>query len=273
MRKLTVRREEVLDAIRAHIRHIRHTSLPPSRWELARALSLKNASSVDWHLLKLAQKGWIELMPDIQRGIRLLDQDLPVIEPLGEIAAGDPIVAQSRTTERLPAVIADRFRPRPSYFLTVRGDSMNRTGLHDGDLVAIRADAEPYDGKIVVARLDNEVTLKRYRRIDDATVELCPESHNAAHSPLRIDGYVVGATAGTLGSGRNRAAADRAAAMEEKWGVRWRRGAASRTQKDGLDRDCDTRGGAKSELHIDGIAVGALIGQGFNPVEHRKAAP
>ena len=61
--------------------------------------------------MKLAQKGWIELMPDTQRGIRLLDRDLPVIEPLGEIAAGEPIVARSRTTERLPAVIADHFRP------------------------------------------------------------------------------------------------------------------------------------------------------------------
>lgn len=204
MRKLTDRQEEVLDAIRAHIRR---TSLPPSRWELARALNLKNASSVDWHLLKIAQKGWIELMPDTQRGIRLLDQDLPVIEPLGEIAAGEPIVARSRTTERLPAVIADRFRPRPSYFLVVRGDSMDRTGLHDGDLVAVCSDAEPCDGKIVVARLDNEVTLKRYRLIDEKTVELCPESHNEAHAPRRIDlakeemhidGYVVGALMGGI---------------------------------------------------------------------------
>ena len=105
----------------------------------------------------------------------------------------------------IPADIADHFRPRPSYFLTVRGDSMNRTGLHDGDLVAIRADAEPCDGKIVVARLDNEVTLKRLRRIDSQTVELCPESRNEAHMPRRVDlarenfhldGYVVGALIG-----------------------------------------------------------------------------
>ena len=128
-----------------------------------------------------------------------------MIESLGEIAAGEPIVARSRTTERLPAVLADRFRPRPSYFLTVRGDSMNRTGLHDGDLVAVRADTEPCDGKIVVARLDNEVTLKRYRLVDVNTVELCPESHNEAHvaqridlakEELHIDGYVVGALIG-----------------------------------------------------------------------------
>ena len=146
-------------------------------------------------------------MPDTQRGIRLLDQDLPVIEPMGEIAPGEPLVAHSRTTEHLPAVIADRFRPRPSYFLTVRGDSMNRTGLHDGDLVAIRPDSELRDGKIVVARLDNEVTLKRLRRIDEETVELRPESRNRAHQPrridlpneeLRIDGYVVGGLMGGM---------------------------------------------------------------------------
>ena len=204
MRKLTGRQEEVLDAIRACIRR---KGLPPSRWELAHALGLANASTVEWHLMKLAQKGWIELMPDTQRGIRLLDRDLPVIEPLGEIAAGEPIVAQSRTTERLPAVIADHFRPRPSYFLTVRGDSMDKTGLHDGDLVAIRTDAEPSDGKIVVARVDNEVTLKRLHRLDAETVELCPESNNAAHEPRRvdltkdalfIDGYVVGALMGGM---------------------------------------------------------------------------
>ena len=117
------------------------------------------------------------------------------------------MVAQSRSTERLPAVIADRSRPRPSYFLIVRGDSLDRTGLHDGDLVAIRADAEPCDGKIVVARLDDEVTLKRYRRIDEQTVELSPESHNTQHAPRRIDltketlsldGYVVGALMGGM---------------------------------------------------------------------------
>ena len=199
MRKLTDRQEQVLDAIRAHIR--RH-SLPPSRWELAASLGVRNASTIDYHLLRLAHKGWIELMPDTQRGIRLLDQDLPVIDPLREIAAGEPIVAQSRIAERLPAVIADRFRPRPAYFLVVRGDALDRTGLHDGDLVAIRADAEPCDGKIVVARLDNEITLKRYRRIDEQTVELRPESFNAEHAvrrinlakeELHIDGFVVGA--------------------------------------------------------------------------------
>ena len=204
MRELTTRQEQVLDAIRAHIR--RH-GLPPSRWELARATGLKNASGVEYHLLKLQAKGWLELLPDTQRGIRLLDQDLPVIEPAGEIAAGEPIVAPSRTTERLPAIIADRFRPRPSYFLTVRGDSMDRTGLHDGDVVAIRADAEPCDGKIVVARIGSEVTLKRLRRLDARTVELCPESHNEAHAPrridlakeaLEIDGYVVGAVLGGM---------------------------------------------------------------------------
>ena len=84
---------------------------------------------------------------------------------------------------------------------------MNRTGLHDGDLVAIRADTEPREGKLVVARIDNEVTLKRLRRIDTQTVELHPESHNPVHEPrrvdlsegeLHIDGYVVGALMGRM---------------------------------------------------------------------------
>ena len=153
--------------------------------------------------MHLALKGWIELPEGrTQRGIRLLDEDLPVIEPLGEIAAGEPVVAESRTTESLPAAVAERFRPRPSYFLTVRGDSMDRYGLHDGDLVAVCAGGDACDGKIVVARIDNEVTLKCLVRLNAREVELRPESHNRTHRATRInlertaldiDGFVVGA--------------------------------------------------------------------------------
>lgn len=205
MRELTERQEEVLAAIRAHMRRNR---VPPSRAELAAALGVKSLSTVKEHLMHLALKGWIELPEGrTQRGIRLLDEDLPVIEPLGEIATGDPIVAESRTVESMPSAVADRFRPRPSYFLTVRGDSMDRTGLHDGDLVAVRAASDARSGKIVVARFDNEVTLKRLVRLNAYEVELRPESHNRAHcvkrinlarTTLDIDGFVVGALLGRM---------------------------------------------------------------------------
>lgn len=146
-------------------------------------------------------------MSGAAREPNLLDKELTIIDPFREIATHESMAAQSRTTERLPAVLANRFRPQRSYFLSMPRNPLDRTGVHDDDLVAIRADAEPCDGKIVVARLDNEVSLKRYRRVDEETVELRPESHNEAHALRRIDlskedlhtdGYVVGALMGGM---------------------------------------------------------------------------
>ena len=194
----TKRQRDALAAIRAHMRE---HGMAPTRSELARALGLKNASGVTEILLHLQLRGLIEVHPRKQRAIKLLDDELPVVEPLGEIAAGEPIIAPSRTTKSLPLVVAEQFSPSPDYFLRVRGNSMNRV-VNDGDLVAIRADATECEGKIVVARIEGEVTLKRLRRIDAQTVELRPESTNPEHQPrridvsredLQIDGYVVGA--------------------------------------------------------------------------------
>ena len=89
--------------------------------------------------------------------------------------------------ERVPAAVADCLRPRPDYFLTVRGDSMDRTGLRDGDVVAVRATWEAMSGDVVVARFGDEVTLKRFRRIDRRNIELVPESSNPEHEPIRLD--------------------------------------------------------------------------------------
>ena len=160
-------------------------------------------------------KGWIELSPDTKRGIRLLDEasvDLPLVDlvtPRGEIAAGEPIVAEERIVDRIPEAVAERFSPRPDYFLTVRGDSMDRTGLRDGDVVAVRATPEAKSGDVVVARFGDEVTLKRFVRLDERHVELRPDSHNPEHEPIRIDlakhilnidGVGVGALIGGLGA-------------------------------------------------------------------------
>ena len=118
------------------------------------------------------------------------------------MAAGEPIVAESHVVERIPAAVADRFRPRPSYFLTVRGDSMDATGLRDGDVVAVHATSEAKCGDVVVARFGDDVTLKRFKRRSARYVTLVPESSNPEHVPmeldlgkhiLQIDGIVVGA--------------------------------------------------------------------------------
>ena len=174
-------------------------------------MGLRHVSAVGYHLQALRNKGWIELLPDQNRGIRLVKDECPVV-PSGTIAAGEPILAEGRVVERLPYTITRRFVPKPDYFLQVRGDSMDRVGLRDGDLVAIQAVPEAVHGQIVVARIDNEVTLKRFVRTARDRVELCPESYNEEHQPividlsnteLNIDGVAVGALIGRLADVNN----------------------------------------------------------------------
>ena len=188
MDDLTRRQRETLDAIRVAIQ--RH-GYPPSRRELARALGIGHAQSVSEHLSALQKKGYIDLVADVNRGIRLLDDgEVPLVDlvsPIGEVAAGQPIPAEDRIVNRIPSVVAEQFSPRPDYFLTVRGDSMDRMGLHDGDIVAVRATPEARNGEVIVARFGDEVTLKRFHRVDARHVDLHPQSHNPKHQVMHID--------------------------------------------------------------------------------------
>lgn len=205
MRRPSPRAQEALDCIKDYMER---NGIPPTRTELAEALGLSDASSVTGHLDILQRGGWIQIAPNKKRAIRVLDvDDIPLLGPLAEIAAGTPILADGNIVERIPAAVGARFRPRPDYFLTVRGDSMNLTGLRDGDIVAIRQKDEADNGDVVVARFGDEVTLKRFVRIDERHVELRPESDNPAHVPLQIDlakhilhidGVAVGALIGGL---------------------------------------------------------------------------
>ena len=199
MQELTDRQQEVLDSIKDHIR--RH-GVPPTRTELAHGLGLAEASSVTGHLKRLTEAGRIAILPNKNRAMRVVDEELPLIGALAEVAAGTPIVCEAHILERVPAAIADRFHPRPDYLLTVRGDSMENAGIRDGDLVAVRRTPDPKNGQIIVARFGDEVTMKRLIRIDERHVELRPESQNEAHEVLRLDlvkhilqieGVVVGA--------------------------------------------------------------------------------
>ena len=204
MRSLTKRQEQILEWIK---RFIQKQGIPPTRAEVAYGVGLKDASCVGPHLQTLAEGGWIQLLTKKNRGIRVLDELLPLVRPLAEVAAGTPILSEAHIVERVPAVIANRFRPHPDYLLTVRGDSMDRTGLQDGDVVAIHKTATARSGQVVVARFGDEVTLKRFYRQDDRHVELRPESHNPSHQVmhldlakhrLEIDGVAVGAMIGEL---------------------------------------------------------------------------
>ena len=198
MPELTERQREILNRIKAHVRE---HGMPPSRTELAHALGLADASSVAAHLKRLAEGGWIELIPNTPRGIRVLDDDIPLIKALTEVAAGTPIVCEAHIVQQLRAGIADPFWPRPDYMLIVHGDSMEDAEVHDEDVIAVAKTSEVKSGQVVVARFGDEVMLRRFIQIDDRHVELRPESKNRAHKVLKldlakhildIDGVVVG---------------------------------------------------------------------------------
>lgn len=199
MPELTKRQRDVLNAIKSHMHQ---HGMPPSRTELAHGLGLADASSVAAHLRRLAEGGWIELIPNRPRGIRVLDDDIPLVNAPTEVEAGTPIVCDAHIVQRLPAIMADYFWPRPDYMLIVRGDSMDQAGVRDEEVIAVAKTAEVKSGQVVVARFGDEVTLRRFIQIDDRHVELRPESNNPAHKVLKldlakhildIDGVVVGA--------------------------------------------------------------------------------
>ena len=207
-RALTDRQREALDAIRTSLRE---RGVAPSRVELATAMGLQNPSGVDGHLSALAKKGWIELLPSVDRGIRLLREGLPIVDAdhLPSVAAGTPHVIEE--CQNLPRIsdlesIIGQFESRPDFCVRVEGDSLDKVGLASGDIVAIRRQPEARNGDIVLARIGEEVTLKRYERTGPDTVEFQPASTNAEHKPIRVDantedvaivGIVVGAIIGT----------------------------------------------------------------------------
>ena len=184
MKKLTNRQSEILQLIKDHINN---TGMPPTRVEIARQLGFKSANAAEEHLKALARKGAIEIIPGTSRGIRLIgdsidkpDQGLPLI---GQVAAGEPILAEEHI-ECHYQVDPNMFKPQADYLLRVSGMSMKDIGIMDGDLLAVHKTQQIRDGQIVVARLDNDVTVKRFER-SDAQVILHPE--NAEFTPIVVD--------------------------------------------------------------------------------------
>jgi repressor LexA len=196
MRELTPRQSQILDMIQEFINE---TGMPPTRAEIARELGFKSANAAEEHLRALQRKGVLELVPGASRGIQLKDSlreqmGLPLV---GRVAAGSPILAQEHieTHYKLDPALFD---PRPHYLLRVHGMSMKDAGILDGDLVAVHRTPEVRSRQIVVARLEDEVTVKRYRQ-EGAVVWLLPENSefepiqvDLAHQALVIEGVVVG---------------------------------------------------------------------------------
>ncbi len=180
MNQLTARQHQVLDLIR---RHIDDTGYPPTRADIARELGFRSANAAEEHLRALARKGVIEMTAGTSRGIRLNgDSGIPVV---GRVAAGNPLLAAEHI-ERHVQIPARTFSPAADYFLRVSGMSMRDAGILDGDLLAVHSTREAHDGQIVVARIDDEVTVKRLRHTRERhLLELLPE--NSDFEPIRVD--------------------------------------------------------------------------------------
>lgn len=178
MRELTPRQEEILNLIREWIET---TGLPPTRAEIAQHFGFSSPNAAEQHLKVLAKKGALDLLPGASRGIRLKGGGgLPVV---GRVAAGSPILAQEHI-ERHVQVDASLFSPRADYFLKVQGMSMKDAGILDGDLLAVHRSAEARVGQVVVARIGDEVTVKRFSKRGHI-VQLLPE--NPDFAPIEID--------------------------------------------------------------------------------------
>lgn len=197
MLKLTARQEQILHLIRDAIDT---TGFPPTRAEIASQLGFRSANAAEEHLQALARKGAIIISPGTSRGIRLSDSASPAaakqttlphpallqltLPLVGRVAAGSPILAQEHIEQNY-AVDPSLFTDKPDYLLKVRGMSMRDAGILEGDLLAVKKASEARNGQIVVARLGDDVTVKRYRKTG-GIIELLPE--NPEFEPIVVSG-------------------------------------------------------------------------------------
>jgi len=182
MRELTPRQKQILEMIQDFISE---TGMPPTRAEIARQLGFKSANAAEEHLRALQRKGALELLPGASRGIQLKDslRDQMGLPLVGRVAAGSPILAEEHI-ETHYKIDPHLFSPKPHYLLRVHGMSMKNAGILDGDLVAVHRTPEVRSRQIIVARIDDEVTVKRYRQ-SGSLVSLLPE--NEEFEPIEVD--------------------------------------------------------------------------------------
>ncbi|AZG34041.1 MAG: transcriptional repressor LexA [Shewanella psychromarinicola] len=182
MRPLTPRQAEILDLIK---NNITETGMPPTRAEIASRLGFKSANAAEEHLKALAKKGFIEIIPGTSRGIRLpheeqLEIGLPLI---GQVAAGEPILAQEHV-EQYYQVDPNMFKPAADFLLRVRGDSMKNIGILEGDLLAVHKMQQARNGQVVVARVDDDVTVKRFEQKGNM---IYLHAENEDYNPIKVD--------------------------------------------------------------------------------------
>lgn len=197
MRPLTKRQAEIVELIKDHIHE---KGIPPTRAEIAKQLGFRSANAAEEHLKAIAKKGVIEIVPGASRGIRIPgldateDQGLPLI---GQVAAGEPILAQEHVESHYK-VDPTLFKPNADFLLRVNGMSMRQIGIMDGDLLAVHKARTAENGQVVVARVEEDVTVKRFER-KGGTIFLHPENDEFStiivdleHEHFEIEGIAVG---------------------------------------------------------------------------------
>lgn len=180
MEKLTARQSQILQLIRDHIEE---TGYPPTRADIARELGFRSPNAAEEHLKALARKGAIEIIAGASRGIRLPESlGIPVV---GRVAAGNPILAEENIEDYcdMPASL---FSPSADYFLRVRGDSMINAGILNDDLLAVHRCNTAANGQIIVARIDDEVTVKRLKQ-QRSKYQLLLLAENPDYAPIEVD--------------------------------------------------------------------------------------
>ena len=181
---LTARQKQIVELIQCHIDD---TGFPPTRVEIAKELGFRSANAAEEHLRALQRKGAIEMIPGASRGIRIIDNSkvpkgLPIV---GQVAAGNPILAEENIDDYCE-VPSRLFHPAADFFLRVRGESMQDIGIFDGDLLAVHKTPVAENGQIVVARIEDEVTVKRLKKTRSRyVISLLPE--NTLYEPITVD--------------------------------------------------------------------------------------
>lgn len=181
MEKLTKRQSEVLSLIK---QYIDDTGYPPTRADIAKELGFRSANAAEEHLKALARKGAIEIIPGASRGIRIPEEHsgIPIV---GQVAAGAPILAIENVEDRCQ-VPNDMFYPSADYFLRVNGESMKNIGIMDGDLLAVHSTQHAEQGQVIVARVDDEVTVKRLKKTRSKH-QLLLLAENDNFEPIEVD--------------------------------------------------------------------------------------
>lgn len=195
MKGLTPRQQQVFDFI---CQQIGENGMPPTRAEIANHLSFRSANAAEEHLKALAKKGWIEMVPGTSRGLRVLkktDQDeLPLI---GKVAAGMPILAQAHIESQY-RISPQTFKPQADFLLRVEGESMKDIGILDGDLLAVHKTESARNGQVVVARVGEDVTVKRWEQAENRVIlhpentDFAPIEVDLTQTDVTIEGLVVG---------------------------------------------------------------------------------